>query len=52
MHWREKFLGLNHAQVFLHFGDKNGIYNKVEYDGRKQLGIPKQNLDHRNLIKK
>jgi hypothetical protein len=38
-HWREEFLGLNHAQVFLHYNDKQGDF-KIEYDNRTQLGIP------------
>jgi hypothetical protein len=38
-HWRDKFIGLNHAQVFFHYSDVNGtIANK--YDGRPILGIP------------
>jgi hypothetical protein len=40
-HWRESFLGLNHAQVFLHYNDTNGLYN-IKYDGRPILGIPKK----------
>jgi hypothetical protein len=40
-HWRDKFLGLNHAQVFLHYTDKDGeLYN--EYDGRPMIAIPKK----------
>lgn len=40
-HWREEFLGLNHAQVFLHYNDTQGEF-KIEYDNRPQLGIPKK----------
>jgi hypothetical protein len=40
-HWREKFIGLNHSQVFLHFNDKNGPYKGI-YDGRPMIGIPKK----------
>jgi len=40
-HWREKFIGLNHAQVFMHYNDTNGPYNIVN-DGRPILGIPKR----------
>lgn len=40
-HWREKFIGLNQAQLFMHFNDKNGPY-KILYDGRPILGIPKK----------
>jgi hypothetical protein len=45
-HWREPFIGLNHAQVFMHFNDKNGPFNNF-LDGRPLLGIPKkfQNVD-------
>lgn len=39
-HWREKFKGLNHAQVFMHYNDKNGPY-QIKNDGRPLLGIPK-----------
>jgi len=40
-HWREPFLGLNHAQVFLHYNDVNGPYKLIN-DGRPMLGIPKK----------
>jgi len=40
-HWREKFKGLNHAQVFLHYNDQNGPYKNI-FDGRPILGIPKR----------
>jgi hypothetical protein len=40
-HWREPFLGLNHAQVFLHYNDLEGPY-KNKYDGRPILGIPQR----------
>jgi hypothetical protein len=39
-HWREKFKGLSHAQVFMHYNDVNGPFNIVN-DGRPILGIPK-----------
>jgi len=42
-HWREPFLGLNHAQVFLHYNDTSGIHNKL-YDSRHILGVPKYKL--------
>ena len=38
-HWREKFIGNNHAQVFLHYNDANKIDNNL-YDGRPGLGLP------------
>ena len=40
-HWREPFLGLNHAQVFLHYNDASGPY-QIQYDGRPVIGIPKK----------
>ena len=39
-HWREPFEGLNHAQVFLHYNEIGGQYDKV-YDDRPLLGIIK-----------
>jgi len=39
-HWRDEFLGLNNAQVFFHWNEKNGQFN-IKYDGRPFLGIPK-----------
>jgi hypothetical protein len=38
-HWREPFIGMNHAQLFLHYNDKNGQHKNL-YDGRPFLGIP------------
>jgi hypothetical protein len=38
-HWREPFLGINHAQVFLHYNEKNGKFNNL-YDNRPMLGVP------------
>jgi len=38
-HWREPFWGKNHAQVFLHYIEKNGQYD-IKYDGRPVLGLP------------
>ena len=39
-HWREPFMGLNHAQVFLHYNEKDKEFNNI-FDGRKALGMPK-----------
>lgn len=39
-HWREPYKGLNHAQVFLHYNDKNGNNDNL-YDGRPMLGVNK-----------
>jgi hypothetical protein len=38
-HWREPFIGVNHAQVFLHYNDADG-QNPVINDNRKCLGVP------------
>jgi hypothetical protein len=38
-HWREKFLGLNQAQCFIHYNTEESK-SKV-FDGRPILGIPK-----------
>tara|TARA_B100001063_G_scaffold30957_1_gene24000 strand:- start:445 stop:1305 length:861 start_codon:yes stop_codon:yes gene_type:complete len=38
-HWREPLWGQNHAQVFLHYNEKDGQYN-IPYDGRPLLGMP------------
>jgi hypothetical protein len=43
-HWRDEYIGLNHAQVFLHYNDKNGDINNVN-DGRPALGLPKHTGD-------
>jgi hypothetical protein len=39
-HWREPFIGTNHAQVFLHYNDANGE-NPIVNDNRRCLGVPK-----------
>ena len=39
-HWRDEFIGLNNAQVFFHWNEKDGQFN-IKYDGRPFLGIPK-----------
>jgi hypothetical protein len=41
-HWRDKFIGLNHSQAFIHYNDVNGPV-KNYFDGRHILGIPKLN---------
>jgi hypothetical protein len=43
-HWREPFKGLNQAQVFLHYNEKEGKYD-INYDCRPALGLP---LSYRN----
>jgi len=42
-HWRETFLGLNHAQVFLHYNENNEENRKNYLDGRPLFGVPKLN---------
>lgn len=39
-HWRDKFKGLNHAQVFLHYSDKTKNVEDYITDGRACLGLP------------
>jgi hypothetical protein len=40
-HWRDKFEGLNQAQMFMHYSDNNGPY-KLVHDGRPLLCVPKK----------
>jgi hypothetical protein len=47
-HWREPFIGNNHAQVFLHYNEKNGDYNIIN-DGRPVLGFPASFRDSSGL---
>lgn len=39
-HWRDKFEGVNHFQLFLHFVEADGIYKDKLYDTRPYLGLP------------
>ena len=48
-HWREPFIGLNHAQVFLHYNQKDGKYN-IAFDGRPTLGLPASFRKNTNII--
>ena len=45
-HWREKFIGLNHAQVFIHFNDANGPFKNF-LDNRHIIGTPKPHEEKR-----
>ena len=36
-HWREAFDGERHAQVFLHYVDRNGPHTEWKFDKRKSL---------------
>ena len=38
-HWREKFQGNKHRQIFTHYVDKQGIYKNCKYDTRPVLGL-------------
>jgi hypothetical protein len=53
-HWRVPFTGINHAQVFFHYNEKNGKYN-IEFDGRPLLGLPGsfkniEKLDYKKVV--
>ena len=47
-HWRETFLGEEHAQVFLHFVDQDGPNAGWKFDKRERLGLPAGRNDTRN----
>jgi predicted 2-oxoglutarate/Fe(II)-dependent dioxygenase YbiX len=48
-HWREKYTeGKWQAQVFLHYVDADGPHADQKYDGRKCLGIDKNNHNIEN----
>ena len=49
-HWREPLWGNNHAQVFLHYNEKDGQYN-IPFDGRPLLGMP-ASLRNKDLLDK
>lgn len=38
-HWRDKFLGKNQSQLFMHFVDANGEYADQKYDTRPYIGM-------------
>ena len=40
-HWRESFQGNNCAQVFLHYNIKNEDSEKIKYDTREFIGVPR-----------
>jgi len=40
-HYRDKFLGNNHAQLFLHYNDINN-FECNKFDGRRNLGLPRK----------
>ena len=54
-HWREPLWGNNHAQVFLHYNEKEGQYD-IPYDGRPLLGMTgefrsKESMDKQEPLK-
>lgn len=49
-HWREKFQGLNQAQVFLHYNTVGGEFDYI-FDGRPQLGLPFTSKDNSKILR-
>ena len=49
MHWRAPFKGNWHVQVFLHYVDADGPHADQKYDGRKCLGINKNNPTYETI---
>jgi len=51
-HWREPFLGNNHAQVFLHYNDIDGPFKQnCVFDARPHLGLPQEFKDETKMEK-
>jgi hypothetical protein len=50
-HFRENLLGLNHAQVFMHYNETEGKFNNI-LDNRPVLGIPAHHSGSYDKIKK
>ena len=49
-HWREPFIGQDHAQVFLHYNNVDGPYGtNCVYDGRHHLGLPPSFKDPKKM---
>jgi len=49
-HWREPFLGQDHAQVFLHYNNIDGPYGtNCVFDGRQHLGLPSEFKDPKKV---
>ena len=40
-HWRDRYLGLSHAQLFMHFNEVKEDGQQM-FDGRPMIGIPKK----------
>ena len=49
-HWREPFKGINQAQAFFHFNEKQGKYD-ILYDCRPALGLTQHFRNEEELIK-
>ncbi|MCK5359014.1 MAG: hypothetical protein KAJ95_00215, partial [Gammaproteobacteria bacterium] len=47
-HWREPFPGEHHAQVFIHYVDKNGPYAENRFDMRPALGLGAETISDRS----
>jgi hypothetical protein len=47
-HWREKFIGLNHAQAFLHYNIAGGQFD-YKFDGRPGVGFPLSSKDNSKI---
>ena len=39
-HWREKYVGKNHYQLFMHYVDSQGKFKDNLFDNRPNLGLP------------
>ena len=46
-HWRPEYKGKWQVQVFFHYVDKNGKHADFAYDGRKSLGVDKNEQNMR-----
>tara|TARA_B100000900_G_scaffold415836_1_gene447430 strand:- start:58 stop:696 length:639 start_codon:yes stop_codon:yes gene_type:complete len=49
-HWRNKFMGDECAQVFLHYNRVDGPHKNV-YDGRPMLGVPNKDYNFTTSLK-
>lgn len=46
-HWREKFTGKHHMQVFTHYNDATGPFKDInKYDCRPHMGLPEDFKDY------
>lgn len=49
-HWRDAFIGLNQAQVFLHYNIVGGEFN-YKFDGRPGIGMPLSSKDKSAILR-